>query len=174
MLFTCYSCCRTPIMHWIILVDKLPTLYFSLHAERLPTSGCAAIVFLADRGTRNDCLSSKTNRKLWKFEHCHCLHVYSCCRTPITYWIIRVDKLPMLNFTLHAERLHTSCCATIVLLWIWALETIVHNLKSIANFGNLYVFLYMSMKFTWWPIFGEMCPWMDRGWARFASNYFVN
>ena len=30
------------------------------------------------------------------------------------------------------------------------------------------------MKFTWWPIFGEMCPWMDRGWAKFPSKYFVN
>ena len=22
--------------------------------------------------------------------------------------------------------------------------------------------------------FGEMCPWMDRGWARFPNNYFVH
>ena len=51
---------------------------------------------------------------------------------------------------------------------------IVHNLESIANFGNLNVFFLISMKFTWRPIFGEMCPWIDRGWAKFPSNYFVN
>ena len=28
--------------------------------------------------------------------------------------------------------------------------------------------------FTWWPIFGEMCPWMDWGWAKFPSNHFVD
>ena len=31
-----------------------------------------------------------------------------------------------------------------------------------------------SMKFTSWPTFGEMCPWMNRGLAKFPSNYFVN
>ena len=57
---------------------------------------------------------------------------------------------------------------------IGTLETIVNNLKSIANFGNLNVFFLISMKFTWWPTFGEMCPWMNRGWANFPSNYLVD
>ena len=30
------------------------------------------------------------------------------------------------------------------------------------------------MKITWWPTFGEMCPWMNRGWAKLPSNYFVD
>ena len=30
------------------------------------------------------------------------------------------------------------------------------------------------MKFTWWSTFGEICPWMGQGWARFPSNYFKN
>ena len=36
------------------------------------------------------------------------------------------------------------------------------------------MFFVISMKFAGWPTFGEMCPWMDWGWARFPSNYFVD
>ena len=48
---------------------------------------------------------------------------------------------PKLYSTLHAEiRYLLSGFATIVFWQIWALEAIVHNLKSIANFGNPNVF----------------------------------
>ena len=40
--------------------------------------------------------------------------------------------------------------------------------------NNLNVFFLISIRFTWWPIFGEMCPWINQGWAKFPSNYFVN
>ena len=50
---------------------------------------------------------------------------------------------------------------------------IVYDLKSITNFSNINVY-FISMEFTWWSTFGDLCPWMDRGWARFPSNYFVN
>ena len=40
--------------------------------------------------------------------------------------------------------LHTSGFATILFWRIWALETIFHNLKSIANLGNLKVFFYIN------------------------------
>ena len=36
------------------------------------------------------------------------------------------------------------------------------------------MFFSYIIQFTWWPTFGEMCPWMNRGWANFPSNYFVN
>ena len=71
--------------------------------------------------------------------------------------------LPTLYFTLHADTLCTSGRATIVFWQIGALEMIVHNLKSIANFGNLNVFFFISIKFTWWPIFGEIFGWIGGG-----------
>ena len=61
--------------------------------------------------------------------------------------------LPTLYFTLHTEIRYIL--PTIVFWRIGAL-------KSIANFANLNVYS-ISMKFTWWPTFGEMRPWMDRG-----------
>ena len=50
-----------------------------------------------------------------------------------------------LYFNLHAERLRTSGCATNVFWWIGALEKIVYNQRSIANFGNLNVFLLYQL-----------------------------
>ena len=36
------------------------------------------------------------------------------------------------------------------------------------------MFFVISMKFTGWPTFGEMCPLMDWGRARFPNNYFAD
>ena len=47
---------------------------------------------------------------------------------------------PKLYSTTRRNAIPTSGFAPIVFWQIWALETIVNNLKSIANFGNLNVF----------------------------------
>ena len=84
------------------------------------------------------------------------LLTYYCSCTQITHWIILDNKSNFQNGAAHAtfhsprrDTLHNSGCATTVFWRIGALEAIVYNLKSIANFANLNV--YLSMKFTWWP-----------------------
>ena len=54
------------------------------------------------------------------------------------YAFIYADTSP------HRNTLHTSGWATIVFWQIGALTTIVYNLKTIANFGNLNVFCYIN------------------------------
>ena len=58
-----------------------------------------------------------------------------------------VDKFDFQNGAAHAffhsprrVTLHTSGYRTIMFWWIGALETIVYDLKSITNFGNLWGF----------------------------------
>ena len=95
------------------------------------------------------------------------------------HWIILDNNSDFQNGAaqaiFHSPRRNTLCtsgCATIVFWGKWAQEMIVHNLKPIENFGDLNVFFFISM--AWWLIFGVICPWMDRGWAKFPSKYFVN
>ena len=81
------------------------------------------------------------------------------------HWIILVqvvDKVSLFwngaaQAVFHSTRrdtIPTSGFAPIVFLRLWALETIVNNLKSIANFGNLTFFsyineIYLVADFSW-------------------------
>ena len=64
--------------------------------------------------------------------------------------------LPKLLHSTRRNTIPTSGFAPIVFWLIWALETIVNNLKSIANFGNLIFFSYINEIYSvadfWWNV----------------------
>ena len=53
--------------------------------------------------------------------------------------------------------------------WSCAYWTLSSNI-NIGKFSKC--FFLISMKLTWWPIFGEVCPWMDHGWGEIPQYLF--
>ena len=86
----------------------------------------------------------------------HCIQyiVNYATKKPFPYYMVLLFFQPksmygILNMAFVGEISQTqwfwALQASKIVFWrIWALETIVYNLKSIANFGNLNVFCYIN------------------------------
>ena len=122
------------------------TIFHSPRRNTLPTSGCATIVFWQIGVLETIVYNLKIIFANLNIVIAYLFDLGAARQLRIGLYLITSltlkMALPKLYFTLHAEirYLLTSGCATIIFWQIWVLETIIHYVKSIANFGNLNVF----------------------------------
>ena len=115
-------------------------LYFTLHADSLRTSGCATIVFWQIGVLETIVYNLKPTAD---FANLNVVIVYSCCRMPVTNWIILDNKSDFQNGAAQAIKIFHSPCSFIQKNLGKVHERVQFNLPSnhLKTYSNMLIIL---------------------------------